>query len=165
MNNTYVEHLVKGKESILWKLLFGLAVILAAGSLWFAMVNVFGILLFIACSVAVYFVWLNSSIEYEYLYIDGEFSVDTVLHKSRRRKLVNVKASDLIICAPVNSEDAKYNANGAKLLDVSGQCPDSRKYVYVYNQGSQKYAMTFEMTDALEKEIRYYTPQKYKQFG
>lgn len=165
MNNSYVEHLVKGKDSILWKALFVVSVILAAVSLGFAMVNMFGILLFIAFSVVVYFVWLNTSIEYEYLYIDGEFSVDAVLHKSRRKKLVNVKASDLIICAPVNSDEVKYNANGAKLLDVAGECREQDRYVYVYNQGSQKVAMTFEMTEALEKEIRYYTPQKYKKFG
>lgn len=164
IRNEYVEHLVKRKDPVYWRLLLAVAVIATVFSLIFALFNLFGILLFIAMTAVVYFVWLFSNVEYEYLYIDGEFSVDEVQNKTRRRKLVNVRQSDLIICGPENNDDVRYNMNGAAVMDVSGGCDQSRRYVYIFTGRGRKVAMLFEMTEALKREIRYYTPQKFREY-
>ena len=87
----FVEHLVKRKDPVYWKLLLVVSGICTALSLMVALVNLFGILIFIGLSVVTYFIWLNSSVEYEYLYIEGEFSVDRILHKNTRKKMVDAR--------------------------------------------------------------------------
>ena len=41
----------------------------------------------IAAGVGAYFVGLNANLEYEYLYVDRQLSVDKILAKSRRKKV------------------------------------------------------------------------------
>ena len=45
-----------------------------------------GVLILVAAGAATYFVFLNLSVEYEYLFADGGFSVDRILGKARRKK-------------------------------------------------------------------------------
>jgi hypothetical protein len=160
----FVEHLVKRKDPVYWKLLLVVSGICTALSLMVALVNLFGILIFIGLSVVTYFIWLNSSVEYEYLYIEGEFSVDRILHKNTRKKMVDARPSDLILCGPENNDDVKYNRNGAKLVDVSGDCNPRDRYCYIFQLNGQKICMLFEMTDKLKKQIKYYSPSKFKEY-
>jgi len=87
MSETYVECLIKAKAKMGMKLLkyllIGLTVI-------FVLLALVGIILAIIpgviTGVGAYFVTLYSDLEYEYLYLDREISVDKGMARSRRKK-------------------------------------------------------------------------------
>ena len=160
----YIEHMTKRKNPGYWTLLLALAGVLSVLSLLFAFYNVFGILVFIAVSFGTYVVWLFSKVEYEYTYVGGDFSMDEILNKTRRRQLVDTKAAELIVLAPQNADAVKDELSGAKILDCAGDCAPERKYAYIYNRAGQKTCMYIEATEALLREARRCTPQKVKQY-
>lgn len=160
----YVEHMVKRKDSPLWKAAFVVAIALTLVSLFLALQYAFALLLLLAMCALVYVVWLFSNVEYEYTYFGGGMELDEVLNKSRRRKLVDTNASELILVAPKNSDSAKTEMSGAKIVDYSGMGPEELKYAYIYMRNGQKYCMYIEGSDELIKQIRRNTPQKYKAY-
>lgn len=84
---TYVECMVKKKAnglmSALKVLLIGIAVI--TGLLGFMGLIVFLIIAVVA-GVGAYFVSLNANLEYEYLYVDKQLTVDKIMARTRRKK-------------------------------------------------------------------------------
>src|SRR5699024_1387733 len=57
----------------------------------------------VAAAVGAYFASLYSSLEYEYLYVDKEISVDKILNKTKRKKAEKFELDRMEIFAPVNS--------------------------------------------------------------
>ena len=86
MSDVYVECLIQAKASPLGKffkfILIAVAVVLGIMSVGGILVAVLGA---VAAGVGAYFVHLNTDIEYEYLYLDKELSVDKVMAKSKRK--------------------------------------------------------------------------------
>jgi len=160
----YVEHMVKRKDSPLWKAALAGAIVLTLILLFLALQYAFALLLLLAMCAVVYVVWLFSNVEYEYTYFGGSFELDEVLNKSRRRKLVDTNASELILIAPKNSDSAKTEMGNAKILDYSGMGPEDQKYAYIYVRNGQKYCMYIEGNEELIKQVRRNTPQKYKSY-
>ena len=99
MSDLYSEFLVK-KESTAKDAIvkYGLIVltVLAAGAGLF--INPLLLVLAIALGVACYFVIPRTDLEYEYLFVNGEFDIDLVMAKSKRKKVmsVNLSEADLI---------------------------------------------------------------------
>ncbi len=160
----YIEHMTKRRNPAYWSLLLVLTIVLAAASLLFALYNVFGILVFIAVTGLVYLVWLFSKVEYEYSYVGGSFTMDEILNKSRRRKLADTNASELLVLAPMESDAVRAELPGAKLVDCAGDAPKDRRYGYVFQRDGQKTCLCIEMTDALLREAWRCSPQKVKQY-
>ncbi len=114
----YVEWLVKRKEpAYAWPARIGLA-ILCLISLFFALMVVWGILLLAAVGAGSFFLWQMLSVEYEYLYVDGSFSIDKILGKSRRKKVMECSKDELIMVAPADSFVLKdYETKDMKVCD------------------------------------------------
>ena len=91
MSDLYSEFLVK-KESTAKDAIvkYGLIVltVLAAGAGLF--INPLLLVLAIALGVACYFVIPRTDLEYEYLFVNGEFDIDMVMAKSKRKKVMSV---------------------------------------------------------------------------
>ena len=87
MNETYVEWLVKKKTPAYMTLLRILSIMLAALFILVGFVIIPALLIGIAIGVAAYFIYLNSDLEYEYLYVDKELTVDKVMAKTRRKRV------------------------------------------------------------------------------
>ena len=88
MNDTYVECLVKAKASNGVRLLKGLLITLTVlfAMVMFVLGPVF-LLLAVITGVGAYFANMFADVEYEYLYLDKEISVDRVMAKSTRKKV------------------------------------------------------------------------------
>ncbi|MCR4833258.1 MAG: DUF6106 family protein [Butyrivibrio sp.] len=160
----YVEHMVKRKDPFYWKIALVASVALTIISLFIALQNAFGLLLLLAMIAVVYVVWLFSKVEYEYTYFSGGFELDEVLNKTRRRKIVDTNAEELVLIAPKNSDSAKTEMSGAKVVDYSGDGPEDMKYVYIYTRNGNKTCMLIEGNDSFIKQVRRNTPQKYKAY-
>lgn len=141
MSDIYVECLVKGKASLSMKILKVVltAITIAAGVL--GLMGVLELLLIaIVAGIAAYYVSLNAEIEYEYLYLDKEITVDKVLAQSKRKRVGTYKVERIEIFAPMKSYHlGDFKNRQVKEFDY-GSCdvpePDDR-YVLYYEGGEK----------------------------
>ncbi len=160
MNETYVECLVKKKNNSFMVLLKIVTIMLAACfifigfTLWPALI--IGALL----ALAAYFVYLQADIEYEYLYVDRELTVDKIMAKSKRKKIAKFDMERMEILAPIKSYHLdNYKNRTPKVIDYSSgaeQQPDIR-YAMFYD-GTQK--IILEPSPELVKAIQMIAPRK-----
>ena len=158
---TYVECMVKKKAnglmSALKVLLIGIAVI--TGLLGFMGLIVFLIIAVVA-GVGAYFVSLNANLEYEYLYVDKQLTVDKIMARTRRKKVETFDLERMEILAPIKSWHLDdYKNRQLKVVDYSSgveQQPDIR-YSMIYN-GEKR--VIFEPNAEMVAAIKSIVPRK-----
>lgn len=158
---TYVECMVKKKAnglmSALKVLLIGIAVI--TGLLGFMELIVFLIIAVVA-GVGAYFVSLNANLEYEYLYVDKQLTVDKIMARTRRKKVETFDLERMEILAPIKSWHLDdYKNRQLKVVDYSSgveQQPDIR-YSMIYN-GEKR--VIFEPNAEMVAAIKSIAPRK-----
>lgn len=160
MNETYVEWLVKRKTPAYMSLLKFLTIILAACFILLGFVFMPAMIIGIVLAVAAYFVNLNADLEYEYLYVDKELTIDKVLAKSRRKRVAVFDVGKMEILAPIKSWHLdNYKNRQDKVVDYSSgeeKQPD-RRYVFYYD-GQKK--VIFEPNEEMIKAITTIAPRK-----
>lgn len=141
MSDAYVECLVKAKRSTLGGVLRGLLIVVAVICFLAAFIGI--ILAFIPmilAGVGAYFVNLYTDLEYEYLYLDKELTVDKVMAKSKRKRVATYSLDRMEIFAPIKSYRLdNYKNRDVKVKDYSigeEQQPDLR-YVMYYEGGEK----------------------------
>lgn len=160
MNESYVECLVAKKPSgmmnalkiFLW-VVAGIGVV--GGMIFFPLLFVG-----LAAAAGAYFAGQYANMEFEYLYVDREISVDKIFNKTRRKRAEKFELDRIEIFAPINS----WHLDGVKNRDlkttdysggVAGQ-PD-RRYLMIYN-GDRKVIM--EPNAAMVKAMQSVAPRK-----
>ena len=111
--------------------------------------------------VAAYFVSMNTDLEYEYLYLDRELTVDKVMAKSKRKRVAVYSLDKMEIVAPVKSWhlDNFKNRQTSRNVDYSSgeeKQPDKR-FVFYY-EGNQK--VIFEPSEEMVKAMQFAAPRK-----
>lgn len=161
MSESYVECMVARKtpswQLFLKYLLIGLTVICALASF---VIGVTAFIAAVAVGVGAYFFNIYSDVEYEYLYLDKEITVDKVLHKSKRKRVAVYELEKIEIMAPIKSYHLdNYKNRQGKVTDLSSGVenqPDTR-YVFFYN-GTEK--IIFEPNVELVKIAKNVAPRK-----
>ena len=162
MNDTYVECLVERKTNgfikFLKYFLISLTVVLALGSLLFNITV--GFILAIVLGVVSYFVSTYTDIEFEYLYVDKQISVDKVFAKSKRKAVAKYDVDKMEIMAPIKSYKLDdYKNRQSKVVDYSSgveKQPD-RRFVFYYD-GKEK--VIIEPSEGFVKAIMNVAPRK-----
>lgn len=160
MSETYVECLVARKPSMLLSFLKILLIMLTVVFVLIGAVYIPGLVVAIITGVGAYFATMNASIEYEYLYVDREISVDKVMAKSRRKKANTFSVDKMEILAPLNSHRLdSYRNRNAKMLDYSSgiAAQPERRYMMVC-EGDTK--VIFEPNAEMVKAIQSIAPRK-----
>ncbi len=160
MNETYVEWLVKKKTPVYMAFLKILTIMLAVCfilvGIGFPPLFLIGILF----GVAAYFIYFNADLEYEYLYVDKELTVDKVMAKSKRKRVATFDLDKMEIVAPIKSWHLdNYKNRNDKTADYSSgeeKQPD-RRYVFFYD-GRQK--VIFEPNEEMIKAMQFVAPRK-----
>ncbi len=161
MGESYVECLVTKKKSFMMTVLMIFFVLIAIVA--FSSVMIFGFVGMIATAIAgflAYLIWMNRQVEYEYLYLDKELTVDKILAQTRRKKVATYLVSRMEIVAPINS----YHLDGFKNRQVktkdfsigAEQQPDMR-YVIFYEGGEK---LIISPNEALIKALKTIAPRK-----
>ncbi len=146
MNESYIELLVKKENTIKGTLLRVLCIALTASAVLLALGGggIVAMAAAVAFGVLTYFVWLNTDIEYEYLYLDKELSIDKIMSKTKRKKVATFEIERMEILAPADSYHLDdYKNRTFKISDYSSgviRQPDKR-YVMIYD-GTQKIFLT-----------------------
>ena len=162
MNDTYVEVMVARKKNPMLKaariILYALAIICFVLSL-----NSGLFLIGAAAFAAVaYFYLPRLDIEYEYLYIDKEISIDKIMSKEKRKHVYTVDLNKMEIIAPVNSHELdSHKARGAKTYDFTSGKEDAKVYSIVYAAGNEGTVLVnFEPNEEMLRAIKTVFPRK-----
>lgn len=161
MSDTYVECLVKAKQSGVAKFFKVLLIMLTV---------TFGLLVFLGLALALvaavvtgvgaYFVNLYTDLEYEYLYLDKELVVDKVMAKSRRKRIATYSIDRMEILAPVRSyhlDDFKNRRVKVKDYSIGEELKPDLRYA-LYYEGGEK--LLLSPSEELVKAIRNVAPRK-----
>lgn len=162
VSETYVECLVARKPSFIMRLLKTILMMLTAVFILIGVLFFPALIIALVFGAAAYFVYLNADIEYEYLYLDKEISIDKVMAKSRRKKAAVYSVDQMEILAPIQShrlDSYRNNPNMKKTVDYSSgvaEMPDKR-YMMVYENGVK---VIFEPSIELIKAVALIAPRK-----
>lgn len=161
MGDSYVECLVARKPSAVLTFLKILLIMLTAVFLFLGLMGyVAGLVIGIVTGVGAYFATMNANIEYEYLYVDKEISVDKVMAKSRRKKVGTYSVEQMEIFAPLSSHRLdSYKNRDTKTLDYSSgiAAQPERRYMMVCNGGIN---VILEPNEAMIRAIQNVSPRK-----
>ncbi|HKM04241.1 MAG TPA: DUF6106 family protein [Lachnospiraceae bacterium] len=161
MGETYIELLVKKKQTtadlLLRYALLGLTISFGLVGIVFQPIILFGALIF---GVITYFVNLFTDLEYEYCYLDKQITIDKVMARTKRKKIMTIEFDRMEILAPLNSHQLDvYKNRPGKVIDYSsGQAkqPESR-YMMIYDGGKK---IILEPNEEMLKMIRSVAPRK-----
>lgn len=160
MNETYVEWLVKRKTPAYMTLLKILTIMLTVCFVLLGFFLLPAMIIAVLLGVAAYFVYLNSDVEYEYLYVDKELTVDKVMAKSRRKRVATYDLGKIEILAPIKSWHLdNYKNRTDKTVDYSSReekQPD-RRFAFFYD-GKQR--VLIEPNEEMIKAMQTVAPRK-----
>ncbi len=164
MSEAYVECLVKQKQKFIWKFLKIFLIFLTVFFVVLSILTAMGIITFllaVACGVGAYFENLFTDLEFEYLYLDKELTVDKVMAKSRRKRAGVYSLDRIEAMGPIKSYhlDNYKNRNNTKVLDysVGEELQPDKRYV-IYYEGGVK--ILFNPSEELVKAMRNASPRK-----
>lgn len=165
MNDSYAEWLVKCKTPFYAHIINAIMTILTAISVFLAFTTtVLAVILMFAVGFATYILYRNSRVEYEYLYVDGQLTIDKILGRAKRKKAWEGTMENIQIIAPSDSYVLNdYRSGQAKVLDFSSHFPGSRTYTAIVQGTSGQEHIIFEPNDKMIQCFRQTSPRKVVQ--
>lgn len=144
----YLEYMVKRpittKDKMIRFIFILLIAVSAAGWFLFASIRLLSYAFFLlALALGVmyfYFVIPGTDIEYEYLYLDREITVDKIMGKEKRKTLGVYEVDRIELMCPVDSERGAYKNGGLlKYYDYSSGVPSEEHKPYaIFYEGNVK---------------------------
>ena len=162
--SNYVEWLVKRKEPAygffvkIGMLCLSMLSVVAAFT---GFLGMFGIIIVILVFGATYYLFLNLNVEYEYLFADGGLSVDRILGKARRKKVLECEREEVMVVAPADSYSLKnYEKAGMKVVNCSSCRPGSRPYALIFQKGPDTTKVILEPNEKMLGAMKRSLPRK-----
>ena len=156
MSDSYVECLVKAKQPAWAKILKVLLIALTVLSC----LVMFVFIIFLPVALGAYFLNMYTDLEYEYLYLDKELSVDKIMAKSKRKRVGTYSLDRMEVFAPVYSYHLdNFKNRQVKEKDYSiGEVlqPDGRYAMYY--EGGEKILLS--PNEELVKVLKNMAPRK-----
>lgn len=160
--DNYRELLVKKERDIKQKL-FRMWVVVPAIALALIYTLTFNIIVFIllvAFCISTYFVFMWTDLEFEYLYLDKEITIDKIMSKTKRKRAGVIDLYKVEIIAPVKSFKLdEYRNRQVKCFDYSAgkDLPEQKLYA-VYYEGNKKFLLNLD--DEFVKLLSSVIPRK-----
>ncbi len=159
MGDSYTEQLVKQKASstiMLKKIGLIIAIIICAV---IAMAVPALVVLPALGIFGLFYLWRRwSSVEYEYIYFNGELDIDRIMGQEARKRLISISAKDMEILAPTGYGELQRYQN-LKVYDCSSMT-GNKTYEIVAKLKDQNVRVIFEPNDTILQGMRFYAPRK-----
>ena len=109
-----------------------------------------------------YYLFQNMNLEFEYLFVNDQITVDKIMGQARRKKVWEGTLGEVQIVAPIDSYILKdYEKPGMKRLDFASHAPNARVYGMIHQgEGGQVTKVIFEPNDKILHHIRQRSPRK-----
>lgn len=161
MNELYAEAVVKRKDTIAT---IGLRVLMIVGVLAGLFLILTGNLFSFAGAailVLVFFFYPRLSVEYEYVFVDGQLDFDKISGKAKRKTMLRIDFEQVEIMAPINSSALdSYKHMQLETKDFSSLNKDSKPYVIIANSEGKKLKILFEPNEKMLTMIKQKSPRK-----
>ena len=116
------------------------------------------------CAAAANYFWLESAVDFEYVYVDKELRVAKIMQKQRRKELAVYDLTQMEVLAPVGS----YHLDGfknkdLKVIDYSSQGDENKasRYALILSDGTELILdMVGDYSSQILDLIRTYSPRK-----
>lgn len=159
----FCEYLVKKKspsDNLKQVLLILMCVLLCAASLFF-------------CTfIMIKFIWLvpplwgmiiygtvilrrNYSIEYEYIFTNGQLDIDIIKGKSKRKPMISIQCRNIEYMAPYNGT----NMSERQVIDAIYDEKRRGKYYVDFSQNGVGYRLLFQPPEKILENIKKYNPR------
>lgn len=164
MTDNYVELLIKRKTSPMVKALHFSGILMGVFQLLLLVLShawffVFSGAFFIGLA---YLIAYMGNVEYEYLYLDKQFSIDRIYNRKKRKKAAEYDLqTQLEVLAPAGSgylQDVRDKVSRVKNF-TSGKA-DACIYEMVVHEGKELWLIKIEMTDELWEQLYMTAPRK-----
>lgn len=166
-NDTFVEELVVRRNSVLNLLaMMGmvLAALLLAGVSFIFLSGLFpAILAILVCGV--YLGIKFQGVEYEYSFTNGDFDVDKIMAKRKRKSLVEINQKQIKVMAPYTaeyeSETKEYNVSS--VIDASAHKNAANRWFMIYEDKDGKYVfLVFQPSKRFREAMQKYMRSRIK---
>ena len=163
MGDLYSELLVKKDKTAKDSLLkYGLIVLTVLAVFAGLIITPLALIIAVALGIACYFVIPKTDVEYEYLFINGDFDIDMIMSKTKRKKVKSFKLSEEDLAAPLDSHRLDYN-NGnqnMKVLDFSSGNPEHKRFGVITRLDGNLCKIILEPDEALAQAMKNSAPSK-----
>lgn len=163
MGDLYSELLVKKDKTVKDSLLkYGLIVLTVLAVFAGLIITPLALIIAVALGIACYFVIPKTDVEYEYLFINGDFDIDMIMSKTKRKKVKSFKLSESDLAAPLDSHRMDYyNGNqNMKVLDFSSGNPEHKRFGVITRLDGNLCKIILEPDEALAQAMKNSAPSK-----
>ena len=159
MDEVFVEQIVKRRISISGILLRMLFIFLTlAGLMSMMILGMLGFTIAILLGYATYLVWAYTSVEYEYSFLNGEFSVDKIIGQIKRKSIANYDIKEAEIIAPLVSDAVVRASGNAIIKDYSTRTNNNDVYAMIINNSNGKLKVVFEPNEKVLEAMYHVRP-------
>ena len=167
MNEAYVEHMVAKKPNPLTKVLkvvvIALAVLLCA--IGFMTLKFYYLIPAVVLGLVAYFLLPRLDVEFEYLYLDKEITIDKIFSKQSRKRAMVVDLNKMEIMAPITSHEFdSYRNRKVPVKDFSSREPDTKPYGIACHGPQGDMLVIIEPNAEMLKAIKTAFPRKLLDF-
>ena len=139
----------------------------AAGFVYFLLCMNFLLMMLCAVVFIVLLILLLkfSSVEYEYLYLMDELTIDKVFRKSSRRNAMVIPMQEVeSVCPTEESDEERMRGSGAQVeyLDYSSGLKENPTYTIKSVSGGRTHFVRFEPNEKMLKQMRHSHPGKVR---
>lgn len=165
MNQSYAEAGVKRVDTPKTILLRSLLVIgILVGLLILLKGGIIGILGAVVI-VAMVYLFPKLSIEYEYVFVDGQLDFDRISGKSKRKTMLRIDFEQVEVMAPEGSHALdSYSQIQCEKKDFSSGRKDRKPYVIMVGVDNKKLKVLFEPSQKMLDTIKQKTPRKLSEY-
>ena len=163
MGDLYSELLVKKDKTAKDSLLkYGLIVLTVLAVFAGLIITPLALIIAVALGIACYFVIPKTDVEYEYLFINGDFDIDMIMSKTKRKKVKSFKLSEPDLAAPLDSHRMDYyNGNQNMIvLDFSSGNPEHKRFGVITRLDGNLCKIILEPDEALAQAMKNSAPSK-----
>lgn len=163
MGDLYSELLVKREPTTKDTLTkYGLIILTSLAVIAGLFINPILLIAAVVFGIACYFVIPKTDVEYEYLFINGDFDIDMVMAKTKRKKAKSFKLSDADLVAPLDSHRMDYyNGNQKmKVMDFSSGNPKNKRFAVITRLDGEICKIILEPDETLAHAMKNSAPSK-----
>ncbi len=165
MNELYAEAGVKRKETAGTYALRFLLIFVAIVAFLLTFQN--SILLFVSAIliVAIVYIFPRLSVEYEYVFCDGQLDFDKIMGNAKRKTALKIDFDKVEIMAPEGSHALDgYTHVKTVVKDFSSRNKDVKPYVIIMREGEMATRILFEPSEKMINCIKLKSPRKLSQY-
>ena len=159
MRDFYIEQLVKRRNTKRSGLLKILLLLGGCASVMLVKVSPFLVVVPLAVFFCILKYFRVTSVEYEYVFFNGNIDIDKVMSKTSRKRLISTGLHEVEVVAPTGSLEIQQYRK-VKKYNYSSRRKGVTTYQMVINHKGRRARIVFEPNEEFLKEMKLSSPRK-----